>query len=67
MPSSAFSNHAPSPVRSHAHSQFASQADQVGPIRAMTRQLSGQVHKLGELTALEILAAIGALWSENGR
>lgn len=36
-------------------------------IRAMTRQLSDQVRKLGELTALEVFAAIGALWSENGR
>jgi hypothetical protein len=36
------------------------------PIRAMTRQLSDRVQKLGELTALEVLAAIGAVWSDNG-
>ena len=36
-------------------------------IRAMSRQLSERVRKLGELTALEILAAIGAVWSEDGR
>jgi len=43
-------------------------------IRAMSRQLSERVRKLGELTALEIpprrkrhVAAIGAVWSEDGR
>jgi hypothetical protein len=36
------------------------------PIRAMTRQLSAQIPKLGELTALEVLAVIGAVWNENG-
>ena len=37
-----------------------------GPIRTMTRQLVEQIPKLGELTALEVLAGIGAVWSDNG-
>lgn len=34
-------------------------------IRDMAGKLSGSVKKLGPLTALEILAAIGKLWSDS--
>jgi len=40
--------------------------DQAESVRQFARQLSDQLSRLGTGTALEVLAAIGMLWSENG-
>jgi predicted nucleic acid-binding OB-fold protein len=35
-------------------------------VLAMAETLAGSTNKMGSLIALEILAAVGMLWSENG-
>jgi adenine-specific DNA glycosylase len=40
---------------------------QAGDIPAMVDDLAGAIEGVGPKTALEVLAAVGTLWSENGQ
>ncbi len=41
--------------------------EQAQQVQSAAAHLSAQIHGLGEGTALEVLAAIGMLWSDQGQ